>query len=309
MSRNFDLGTRDMAAAGRIALQRLQQAGGCSFSSVATVSARWSLFCDFAKSRDLGRMERIDTEIVMGYAAHLKDRILEGDLAAATGQNYISAINTVLHAATHWKSINPVGDCGMTKRSNIRTEAPASEDHIKDVVQALHDKGLTSQAHISQLAWQFGFRSKEASLANTHVLLKQALEENRIAVRKGTKGGRLRYVPFISEEQIAILREAAEFQEKLPNLISAKQAWSVWRDGALRDGREILISLGLTGFHELRAAYACERYRTITGHAAPCVLGFRSAARQEDLDARLVIAEELGHGRIDVTVAYLGSTK
>jgi integrase len=254
-------------------------------------------------------MEKVDREIVMGYAALLKDRILEGDLAAATGQNYVSAINTVLHAATNWKSINPVADCGMNKRSNIRIEAPASESRIQEAIQSLRDNELVLQAYIAELAWKFGMRSKEASLANPQELLKQAVEQNRIAVSKGTKGGRLRYVPIILDEQLEILRQAAEFQDKAPNLIAAKQAWSVWRDGGLRDGREVLVSFGLTGFHELRAAYACARYHSITGHVAPCVVGSRSADRQEDLDARLVISEELGHGRIDVTVAYLGSVK
>jgi len=61
------------------------------------------------------------------------------------------------------------------------------------------------------------------------------------------------------------------------------------------------------GFHELRAAYACERYEQITQHRAPinggqCYL----VDRNLDRDARRQISYELGHGRIDVIGAYIG---
>lgn len=37
----------------------------------------------------------------------------------------------------------------------------------------------------------------------------------------------------------------------------------------VRPARGILQKYGVKGFHELRAAYACERYEEITGHPAP----------------------------------------
>ncbi len=61
--------------------------------------------------------------------------------------------------------------------------------------------------------------------------------------------------------------------------------------------------------NDLRAAYACERYAELTGHPAPVVAGHRSATREEDRAARTVIAQELGHGRIDVLGAYVGSAR
>ncbi|MBI3774834.1 MAG: integrase, partial [Gammaproteobacteria bacterium] len=57
---------------------------------------------------------------------------------------------------------------------------------------------------------------------------------------------------------------------------------------------------------DLRAAYACERYEQITGHPAPVVAGERQANKHDDQTARQIIAQELGHGRIDVAAAYLG---
>ncbi len=68
-----------------------------------------------------------------------------------------------------------------------------------------------------------------------------------------------------------------------------------------------MASLGIRGFHDLRAAYACDRYQQLTGYAAPAVVGARLADRETDVSARKIISAELGHGRIDVVAAYVGS--
>lgn len=71
--------------------------------------------------------------------------------------------------------------------------------------------------------------------------------------------------------------------------------------------RKILHKHGLKGFHELRAAYACERYEQLTGHPAPVHGGqVYFSDRQLDQHARQTISVELGHQRIDVMSAYIG---
>jgi len=79
--------------------------------------------------------------------------------------------------------------------------------------------------------------------------------------------------------------------------------WKQWRQGELRTVRE-----AVGGLHELRSAYACERYEAITGHAAPCA-GGQILDKDVDYGARLVISEELGHGRTDVVSEYVGGRK
>jgi hypothetical protein len=69
------------------------------------------------------------------------------------------------------------------------------------------------------------------------------------------------------------------------------------------------MDTGIRGFHELRAAYACDRYQQITGEKAPVVGGGRSVNRSMDQKARVIIGLELGLSRIDVLVSYLGSAK
>ena len=55
--------------------------------------------------------------------------------------------------------------------------------------------------------------------------------------------------------------------------------------------------------------YACKRYRQLTGAAAPAVAGRRDVDKTTDRAARQVISRELGHGRIDVVAAYVGSAR
>ncbi len=65
-------------------------------------------------------------------------------------------------------------------------------------------------------------------------------------------------------------------------------------------------NFGLGKLHDLRAAYACERYQALAGAAAPAVGGPRVASSEADRAARDTIAQELGHGRSDVVATYIG---
>ena len=71
--------------------------------------------------------------------------------------------------------------------------------------------------------------------------------------------------------------------------------------------KALLRNLKLNGFHELRAAYACDRYEQMTGHLAPVNGGvcFR-VDRQLERAARQQLSIELDHLRIDVISAYIG---
>ncbi len=65
----------------------------------------------------------------------------------------------------------------------------------------------------------------------------------------------------------------------------------------------------MAGFHDLRVAYACERYEALTGTPAPVVAGERVADRESDRAARVIIARELGHGRVEIVAAYCGTSR
>ncbi|HHJ1707606.1 TPA: integrase, partial [Pseudomonas aeruginosa] len=91
------------------------------------------------------------------------------------------------------------------------------------------------------------------------------------------------------------------------NLIAPDESYLTVLQEIIRPARDVLHAHNLKGFHELRAAYACERYEQITHHPAPINGGLCCQAdRNLDREARRQISYELGHGRIDVVAAYIG---
>lgn len=308
-SRNYGLRTRDMASAGRIALARLQGSGGCAFATVDALADRWAQFAAFAKAAGVGRMERIDRELVAAYGRDLAARVEAGELASSTAQNRLSAVNTVMRQVTDWTSVRPVHDCHIAERDNVRHEPPPDRDQATAAIEQLRAAGLERQAAIAELAHTFGLRSKEASLLDAAAAQAEARGRGAVTIQDGTKGGREREIPITAPAQLEALARAAEIQSGARNLVPAGHTWAEWRAGGLREGREALReALGGGGYHELRAGYACGRYEALTGQPAPCS-GARIEDRDADLDARAVIAEELGHGRIDVLASYVGGRR
>ena len=154
-------------------------------------------------------------------------------------------------------------------------------------------------------------RSEEASKADLNRLSKEASTLGKINVQEGAKGGRdaPRWVPVTPNGRAALQAAINARPEGSRNLLAPGETYRAWREGELRAGRDLLHGHGARGFHDARAAYACERYRELTGHQAPAVAGHRGADRATDRAGRQVIAAELGHGRADVCRAYVGSAR
>lgn len=305
MSRNFGLGSRNMSDAGRMACDRAVRRGELSFSSAATVSGRWSKFVVWIKENEgIGRMERIDAEMVVTYGQELAEDVRTGELSAAYAQNLVSAINSVMQLATknEWQSVSPTKDCGIAQREHARQTAPGGIDR-KLVASAIESFPPRAGAVVA-LCRDLGLRSKEASLLNAKSAYKEACKNGSVCVSEGTKGGRVREIPVNARGRQA-LNNAAVQQGNDRSMIPSDQTWAQWRGGELRQAREIVQNFTGGGLHDLRAAWACERYKELTGHDAP-VCGIQRPDKAADLAARLKISAELGHGRPEVVAAYIG---
>lgn len=307
MSRNYGLGTRDLAQAGRISLNRACQRGELSFSSVDTISDRWSQFAAYAKAEGVGRMERITRELVVEYGRGLADQVKAGRMTPAYAQNMVSSINTVMHQVREWRSVSPTKDCQIAARSNVRDTPPLSIDRagLGCALDALRDAGQYRGAAVAELARELGLRSKEASLLDVGKALREAINRGAVTISEGTKGGRTRKVPITRPEQLTALSRAATVQGDARALMPRDQNWQQWRESGLRATRETIQKHTSGGLHDLRAAYACNRYQQMTGSIAP-VLGGQIQDREMDRDAREQISLELGHDRIEVVAAYIG---
>lgn len=306
--RNFGYGRR-MDYAGKQALR--ERYGGGHFGTVATHADRWGRFCNWAKEHDVKDMQRVTADLVREFA-----RDLEADeLAVATRQNHVSTINTVmLHASGGgWEKLSPREVVGESRHS-VREDPPMPlnrELHDQAVI-SMQDAGMDRAAAVADLAREFGVRSEEAVLANLNRWKTEAETFGRVNVQEGAKGGRDvdRWVPVTEEGREALAYALSVRPEGSKNMLDPSESYTVAREGWIREGREAYAKMsGARGYHDARAAYACERYEALTGHPAPVVAGGRVADKEEDTHAREIIAQELGHGRIDVVASYVGSAK
>lgn len=307
MSRNYGLGSRNMASAARIALDRAAQRGELSFSSVATLAERFSQFVNAVRAQGIGRLERISPELVQAYGQHLSTQVQRSELSPAYAQNLVSAINTVMHLVCDWSSVSPTKACGIAQRCAVRETPPLGVDRtlLERSLEQLRGNDQLRAAAVADLARELGLRSKEAALLNTHKALQEARERGLVTIVDGTKGGRSRVIPVFQEQQLRALANAAIQQGVGRSLIPVEQNWKQFRENTLRHGRIPLQQVGIAGYHDLRAAYACDRYQQITGYPAPVIAGGIVDKHQDRL-AREQISAELGHGRIDVVSEYIG---
>ncbi len=312
MTRNFGLGSREMGKAGEYALNNAAKNGGVSFSTAGTNVARWRIFTICAKDNGVKRMENVTQELVKKYGRELALNVNSGDLSAATAQVYISAVNSVMSLATHreWKSVSPTKDCNVPRRCAIRQDVPGALDlsAFGRAVEAVQDQLGARVGAVVELARHLGLRSKEASLVDARRALAQAEATGRVTIAYGTKGGRKREMPITSPEQVQALVHAAKAQGSDRSMIPAAQSWKKWRDGELRGARKLVREHTTGGLHDLRSAYACQRYQEMTGHPAPAAGGV-IADKIKDLDVRMVISKELGHNRVDVMAEYIGGRR
>lgn len=275
---------------------------------------------------------KVTIETLKSYACYL----LENGYEPSYAQNLLSTCNAVLKAMRGdnkvW--ISPVKALGSDmKRVNVRTDAP--EMNIEKVNAACRDlklKGYDREASIVELCRHFGLRCREATLLDCRYAVNEYWKKGEINVTRGTKGGRGwsidRWVP-VTREGFAALRRAALLQVERKNLIPEGSTCHQFQEHVRHVVSDPLKDHGIKSLHELRAAYACDRYEDIAGVPTPCIAGQDMAEKplmtreysdsppdttsdtSEDLDlkAREVISQKLGHGRVNVLASYVGKRK
>lgn len=312
-SRNFGLGTRCLE---RVGLQALRE-GMQSFASISTMHDRWRLFAVFAKDElRLHSLNKIEKCHVEAYANKLLSRLDKKEISAATAQNYLSTVNRVMEIARGDRTVrlDPVKEGGIPERKRAceQSKATTPEAHQR-ATEAVSGR----VAAMTGLQREFGLRFAESAKIDASRAFSQALKNHSITVKDGTKGGRSRDVPITRPEQIIALQAASVIQGNHRSMIPAEQTYVQFRAEAYKQ-----IENTQFNFHGQRHHYAQQRYQAIVGAPCPIVGGVArreqhphisrelgisiSTARELDYAARLQVSNELGHGRIDVTNAYLG---
>ena len=314
--RNFGYG-RQLSYAGPQALKDMFGGGHCG--TVKAHCDRWQAFVRWCRSEqgpDINDARQIDRKVLADYAAYLRDMVGRGDLAVSTAQNRLSSVNRTMAALRGdqcMKLPSPSKALGM-QRSGVRQSVPQGQgrEKIKQIVDALCSRDQRRAAAIVLLARAIGMRLRETILADLPRLSREANDLGRINIQDGTKGGR---AGASAPRWVAVdhhVQNALEFARQVSptgsrNLIALHESYLDVLQDIVRPARDILHAQNLKGFHELRAAYACERYEQITHHCAPINGGqCCQADRNLDRETRRQISYELGHGRIDVVAAYIG---
>lgn len=314
--RNFGYG-RQLSYAGPQALKDMF--GGGHYGTVKAHSDRWQAFVKWCRSEQgpgMNDAQQIDRKVLADYAAYLRDLVGRGDLAVSTAQNRLSSVNRTMAALRgdqYVKLPSPSKALGM-QRTGVRQSVPQGQDReqVKQIVDALCSRHQLRAAAIVLLARAAGMRLREAILADLPRLSREANNLGRINIQDGTKGGRAgasapRWIGVNDQ-----VREALRFAWQVSpagsrNLIAPHESYLIFLQKIIRPARDILHAHDLKGLHELRAAYACERYEKITQHRAPINGGqYCQLGQHLDREARRRISYELGHGRIDVVAAYIG---
>jgi hypothetical protein len=172
-------------------------------------------------------------------------------------------------------------------------------------------------ALILEVMLAYGLRRKEAvafvpRLAEvpTHALPASAAPGPYLAflrIKRGTKGGRLRYTAIRHPSQARALARALEAAPNGGHIgypgLSLKQALRRFSNTLHRAGVNMKV-LGVTG-HGLRHQFAADLFIELA-EVAPPVRGGGPVEAETMRTVYLAVAESLGHGRPQISGAYLG---
>lgn len=310
-NRNFGYG-KGLAWAGKNALA--DRYGQGHFSTRATHEERWNQFVSFLKTEGITDTRQVVQNDLERYAGYLRTLVNNEEIRVAYAQNLLSTVNVVLETMRKDNCLTLKPAQWVGQRCNVRTTVPVTLEQSRTdaPLNHLRHNGEERTALVAELTRTFGLRFKEASLLNCRQALKEAQQRHHINITQGTKGGRgkgvERWIP-VSQNGIELLRQAAQLQGKARNLVPPNNTYKQWRDHAYYLWRTVNRDTGIKGFHDMRAAYACERYHALTGFPAPVITGTRQADKTLDTQARVLLSQELGHNRLDVIAAYIGSSQ
>ena len=251
----------------------------------------------------------------------------ERKLSVATVHNYLSFLRTyaawigrpgmVRDVATYFGADSHYVHRERTAKVDRSWIARCVEVEAKIREVTAYDPWVGMQL---ELCYRFGLRAKEARHFRPHVaVISRELANPRDAqhfpdckqflrVRYGTKGGRPRDIPVQTPEQQELIERALQSVAPghyvgAPGRTAVQNANRFYN--VLRRFEITKAALGVTA-HGLRHQHANDRYEELSGEPSPVRGG--AGAGDADGTARMAVSSELGHGRIEITDAYLGQS-
>lgn len=231
---------------------------------------------------------------------YLIERWKEEKLSASTIKNRMAVLRWTAKVIGKHNIILKTNDqYGIARRRHSPEGKAKQLDTTK--LSNLPDKYLQFSV---QLQEAFGLRREESIKFNVNY----ADKDDHIYLKNSwTKGGKARVIPITNQQQRDLLNNIRSFT-KGGSLIPANKNYIQ----QLKNYETQTQRVGLNKNHGLRHFYARQRYLQLTGWVCPADGGahrkeLKGEKREKDIDARMQISKELGHGRFNVTYAYLGS--
>ncbi|MEZ5573371.1 MAG: integrase domain-containing protein [Halioglobus sp.] len=249
---------------------------------------------------DLGFRQLKATSLKQKHVQALADQWLQQNLSPGTIKNRMSCLRWWAEKVNRRAVVASANDFyGIPDRQFVAQESKA-RDLAKDQLTLVKDEHVRMSLRLQQA---FGLRREEA----LKIQPRWADRGDHLQLKASwTKGGRERTVPIRTPEQRALLEEAKQLAG-LGSLIPGGRKYIE----QLRIYERHTANAGLSKMHGLRHAYAQQRYMELTGWPSPHAGGpskavLSGAQRHTDQQARLIISQELGHVREQITAVYLG---
>lgn len=248
-----------------------------------------------------------------------------GRMSPATIQTYFSFLKTFAGWIGKPKLLKPIqcyfDDPKLYQRS-LATSADkswrAKGIDAAVVIQEVEAYDVHAAASL-KLMQAFQLRFKESVMFRPHTDVITAAQAGKpdagvafyLDTHRGTKGGRDRLFPINTAQHLAAIDYARRVTVGVNESVSDPR---LSLQQAMRRLRYVMERFGITRAglgvvpHGLRHQGAADDYKGVTGTAPP-IAGGSAVDPALDLQARREIAARLGHGRISITNAYLGSRR
>jgi len=278
-----------------------------------------------AELRAAGHGVQAWDKVTNKHVATVVERWKQRGLSNATMKEYLSGVRMVARAYgnTSIRSDNDFRAADGTALIGARVYVDSQNRAVPDAVYAGAVASLRAgqnderrfAVHL-ELMREGGLRHEEARKLNP---FRCVLQDGRIWISDGTKGGRERMQSAPSAAFLAAIERAKEFVSRHGNLMPDGTSERSWEKKAYAIARAVGLSKASCGasLHGLRHGWAHARYLEMTGFPCRAAGGVLADAQATagaswwdlDRDARLVIKAELGHGpdRDDVVARYLGA--
>lgn len=270
--------------------------------SFETQKARGQTLLLCASQLKEGGFDRLEqpSQLKQKHINHLVSRWQNEGLASSTIKNRVSHLRWVAQKIEKPTIVLSNAELGIEKRQYVTQQNKAISLNGRE--NKIADERIRDALRLQEA---FGLRREESLKFTPELAFRNA---GTVELKQSwCKGGRARSIPILTEKQRNLVSEI-KAKYKTGSLIHKEMTYKEMRNKYDR----AVNSAGMGKCHGLRHSYAQERYRELTGNECSVVGGLtRQKMTDEqklaDFEARLLISEELGHGRVDVVAQYIGT--